>query len=114
MANTPYVSSSNPAMKFTGLMAPAATDYLGFYGATPIVQPASANQAAVTVTLVTALATTVFSEAKTGMWAFGSSTAAQLFRTRINQAKVDIGAINVELTAIRAALVSLGLIKGAA
>lgn len=74
----------------------------------------SANQAAVTGTLVTALATTTFSEAKTGMWAFASSTAAQLWRTRLNQAQVDVVAINAELTAIRAALVAHGLIKGAA
>lgn len=63
----------------------AATDKIGFYGNTPVVQPDA--------TALTALATTVFSEAKTGIWGFGTSTAAQLFRTRINQLIADVASL---------------------
>jgi len=102
MTSTPYATSNT------------LDQYKGFYGTTPIVQPSGAAQAATTATMVTALATTVFSEAKTGMWAFSSSTVAKLYRTRINQAVVDVVALATECNAIRTALVNLGLIKGSA
>ena len=95
----------------------AITDTVGFYGATKVAQGASASQAAVTLTAVSAIATTVLSAAYTGMWAFSSSTVAQTWRTRINQLRVDVTAMNVLMTAVRKALVpttGVGLIKGAA
>ena len=101
----------------TATYGDAATDKIGFYGSTPVVQPSGASQAAVTITCVTALATTVLSAAFTGMWAFSSSTAGQLWRTRINQLKVDVGAINVLLTKLRKDLVpttGVGILKGGA
>lgn len=55
----------------------------GFYGTTPAVQP--------TATALTALGTTTFSAAYTGMWAFASSTAAKALIARVNQLVVDIG-----------------------
>lgn len=67
--------------------------------------------AATTATCVTALATTVLSAAFTGMWAFSSSTAGQLWRTRINQARVDIGALTTEVNAIRTQLINTGIWK---
>lgn len=115
MASTPYVSNFTEygqKVISPALIGTAATDKVGFYGTTPATQPTSANQAAVTVTAVTALATTVFSAVDTGKWGFSSSTVAKTFQPRINQCVVDIGAINTELTAIRSALVALGLIKG--
>lgn len=68
-----------------------ATDLVGFYGTTPVAQQTF------TATAVTALVTVVFSEAKTGIWGFGSSTAAKLHRTRINQLIVDVTALNTKL-----------------
>ena len=65
----------------------AATDKLGMYGVTPVVRAAA--------TAVTALATTVFSEAKTGIWGFGTSTAAQLVCTRINQLIADVASLKL-------------------
>lgn len=90
---------------------------LGFYGATPVAQPSGASQAAVTVTAVTALATTVFSAAMTGMWAFSSSTVAKTFQPRINQLIVDVAALKTLLNKVRAGLVpttGVGLLKGGA
>lgn len=164
MSSTPYqttntyydetLSGGNTGI----LIGTAVTEKVGFYGITPAIQPASANQAAVTKTLVTAvaltlvtavaitaataIAATTFSEAKTGMWAFASSTVAKTFQARINQvvvdlatikarvdqgkvdlatvkarvdqAKVDIAAITTLDNQIRANLVTLGIIKGAA
>lgn len=60
-------------------------DKLAFYGGTPATQP--------TATALTALATTTFSAAYTGMWAFASSTAAKAVVARVNQLVVDIAAL---------------------
>lgn len=76
------------------------TDLIAFYGKTPVAQLSSASQAA-----ATAVGTTVFSEAKTGMWAFQSSTAAAALITKVNAAIVLANKL-------RADLVTLGLIKG--
>lgn len=86
----------------------------GFYGETPVVQPASASQAAVTITAVTAIATTVFSTAAAGVYGFQSSTAATALVTRARQMQVDVEAMGVLLNQIRAELVDLGLISGGA
>lgn len=87
---------------------------VALYGVTPVVQPSGASEAAVTKTLATALATAVFSAAYTGMWAYSSSTAAKLVVTRINQAKVDVGALTILVNKLRADLVALGAVKGGA
>lgn len=78
----------------------SATDKLGFYGATPVVQPTSASQAAVVYTagIGTASATSGL-QALTGT--FNS--------TLISNALVTLAA---QGNAMRAALVSLGIITG--
>jgi hypothetical protein len=72
---------------------------LGSYGVAPVDQPASADQAALTVTAVTAVTTS-----------FVTATN----QARINQVIADLGALETKYNAIRAALVSTGWIKGAA
>lgn len=69
-------------------VAKASTDKLGFYGTTPVVQPSSASQAAVTGT-TTATATTT-----------ALAADVVLLTTLANQ--------------LRSELVALGLIKGSA
>ena len=82
-----------------------------FFGATPVVQPTSASQAAVTLTAVTAVATTA---ATTGAAIHGytTNTQADKIPTLLNQLRVDVTAMNVLLTQVRAELVTLGLIAG--
>lgn len=80
-----------------------SADLIGFYGATPVAQPSSASQAA-----VTALGTVTISAANTSaVHGFSSSTAAATLVTRVGQA---ITLANQ----LRAELVELGLIKGSA
>jgi hypothetical protein len=67
----------------------SATSLISFYGATPIVQPTSANEAAVATTGATT----------TTPWGFTTSTQANAIVTLVNQMRAD--------------LVALGLIKGA-
>lgn len=67
----------------------AATDLIGFYGVTPVVQPSGSAQAALTLT--TALSS-----------GYGFTTA-----TAFN-------AFTAQLEEIRASLVDLGLLKGSA
>lgn len=70
-------------------MGGAATDKIGFYGVTPVVQPAGAAQAALTLTTAT-----------TNGYGFSAATA--------------FDAMVAQLEEIRASLVDLGLLKGAA
>ena len=63
--------------------------YISFYGVTPVTQPASSAQAALTLTT-----------ASTGGYAFSTATAFNAF--------------TAQLESIRASLVLLGLIKGSA
>ena len=93
----------------------SATSKVGYYGVTPVVQPSSASQAAVTATAVTAIGTTTLSAANTSaVFGFSSSTAGNALVTRVDQLQVDVAASVVLLNQIRSELVTLGLIKGSA
>lgn len=76
----------------TNVMGDNAADTIGFYGVTPVVQPSGATQGVTGVVSVASLSATV--------WGF--SCSATYYAT------VQL------LEAIRTALVSQGLIKGAA
>jgi peptidoglycan hydrolase CwlO-like protein len=78
----------------------AATAKIGAFGVTPVVQPASANQAAVTATSTNGTA----------------GAAADLTALKAEAEKIgdDVRAAIVLLNELRTALVNLGLIKGAA
>jgi hypothetical protein len=91
-----------------------AADTIGFYGATKIAQPASASQAAFTPSTLTAIAATVFSTAAAGVWGFSSSTVAKSYRTQVNKLIVDLPKVETLLIQMRADIVELGLLKGAA
>lgn len=79
----------------------SATKKGAFFGKTPIVQPSGAAQAAVATTAITTAATT------TTPWGFATSTQAD------NLAAI-VAANRTLVNQMRADLVSLGLIKGAA
>lgn len=83
-----------------------------FFGATPIAQPASANQAAVGATVGVAVATT----GATQTTPYGFTTAAQAndLVARVNELKTLGEANKVLVNEMRANLVALGLIKGSA
>lgn len=69
------------------VLGQSATDKVGFYGVTPVVQPS-----------VTAIGTTTISQVgTTGKWAFATSTAALAFVARVIslQDKLDaLGLVN--------------------
>jgi len=72
---------------------------LAFYGATPIVKPTSANEAAVPTTAIDALVTSTATEAD--------------ISTTVNLVITQVAAQTVLLNQLRSDLVSLGLIAGA-
>ena len=72
----------------------STTDKVGFYGVTPVVQQTY------TQTAVTAIVTTTFTEAKTGIWGFSSSTVAASYKTRVNQLVVDVDKIHDRLVTL--------------
>lgn len=93
----------------------STTDKVAFYGVTPVVQPTSASQAAVTITATTALATATISAITAtdgGVHGFSSSTVAGAYVARVKQMQVDIEAVGVLLNQLRGELVDLGLIAG--
>lgn len=87
----------------------ATTDYVGFYAATPIVQPTNASQSAVTIVTNSAGGTGSYT---TGLQAisgtFNSTLLANAFATVAAQSNANAVLVNQ----LRSDLVSLGLIKG--
>lgn len=81
------------------LVGATATHLIAFYGKTPVVQPTSADQFAVTST---ALSSTVTS---TTPYGYASSTVLQTMLTRVSS-------LSVFCAQLRADLVTLGIIKG--
>lgn len=98
----------------TRLGRDATTEKVGFFGATPVVQPTSASQAKVTATATTAMSTTLtISAANTSkVFGFSSSTVGKEIVKSVSEQQVDLAAAIVLLNQIRSDLVDLGLIKG--
>lgn len=86
MATYQYLDGTNADGTILGQSATAS--YVGFFAKTPVVQPTSANQAAVATTAATSAG---------GLYGFSSAQANGII-TLLNQ--------------IRSDLVNLGLIKG--
>ena len=86
------------------------SEKVAFYGSTPVIQPSSASQGAVTATLVTAMATTAATTSSANGYA--TNTQADAIPVKINQAVVDIAAVTVLVNQLRAELVTLGIIAG--
>lgn len=104
--------STNSNEKLTILSA--VTQKLGFWGTTPVVQPAHADQAAL------GAVTTVGSNTGTaaaGLSLIGDTTMSNQAAAIMNDLaalREDIAAAFVLLAAMRTGLVNLGIIKGAA
>ena len=97
----------------TKLFSKLAETEVGFYGVATVTQPASGSQAAVVVTAITAMATTA-ADTASGSFKYVNATQADAIPLLLNQCVVDIGAMNTLLTQLRAEMVTLGLISGAA
>ena len=83
MAEYEYIGDGRPDGTIVGR---ASTEKVGYYGTTPVVQPTSANQAAVAGTVTTTAVTTALA--------------------------VDVAALIVLANQLRSELVTLGIIKG--
>lgn len=88
------------------------TSEFGLYGATPVAQPADADQAAVDTTPITPLVTTAATQ--TTPWGFASQAQADAIATQVNLLITQGAALVALANAIRDALVIIGEIKGAA
>jgi len=77
----------------------ATTELVGFWGASPVDQPASANQFAITSTTLTTITDIVTTASMTG---------------NINAIVARVNSISVFCYQLRADLVEAGLIKGSA
>lgn len=86
MAQYEYIGDGRPDGTIIGR---TSTEKVGFFGTTPADQPASANQAAVSTTITTTLATNTVLE-------------------------TDLAATIVLVNQLRTDLVELGLVKGSA
>ncbi|WP_276199808.1 hypothetical protein [Chelatococcus sp. XZ-Ab1] len=83
----------------------------GFFGASPITQPAHADQASYTLTVG---ATLTITGTQSSPWGFASQSDLNNLVARVNELRADILGVHKLLTAIRSALVALGLMKGEA
>ena len=113
------LSDQNPSGTRLGY---TSSDLIAFYGATPVVQPSSALQAAASVTTGTALTTTVITTASTSTAPFGfTSTVADVLTAIVDTNRVLTNVLLTRVTELiagynrmRVDLVALGLIKGSA
>lgn len=85
----------------------AATDKLGCYGATPVVQPSTIS--GVTTAEITSVTTTA-ATSTTNAWGYSTSTQADAIVTAVNALIVRAGVLTTQGNAATAALISLGLI----
>jgi hypothetical protein len=86
-----------------------ATQKLSLWGATPIVQPSGAGQAAVSTTIAATSAT-----ATNGGWGANTEANFNAIVSNLNNARTDILALTTLTNALRAAAVASGAIKGSA
>ena len=103
-----YIGSNMSGGMSLGLSA--TDDKVSLYGVTPVVQPTSASQAAVTATAVTATNTTV--SITTAAHGFATGTQGDALITRVAQLQVDSAATVVLINQLRTELIAVGIIKG--
>ncbi len=103
-----HLSNQNPDGTDLG---ESATDLVGFYGTTPIAQPSTASQDAVTATAVTAVNTTA--TITTAAHGFTTGTFGDKVVKRVAQMQVDVAALVILTNQMRTDLTALGIIKGA-
>jgi len=82
-----------------------------FFGADPIEQPHHADQASYTLTVGATLSIT---GTQSSPWGFASQSDFNNLVARVNELRADMLGVHKLLTAVRSALVGLGLIKGEA
>lgn len=90
-------------------IATATTQKLGFWNATPVVQPASANQGSVTLSGSNPAAYNALTFSATV-----TQAEAEAFRDLVSDTAQDIANLHTLLEALRSAGVTTGLIKGSA
>ena len=84
----------------------AASGKIGFYGVTPVTQPAGANQAAVTLGNVDGeIAGMTISDPP-------SQAEVQALRDKCEELADDVRALSVLIHALREALVAVGVVRG--
>ena len=97
----------------TGLkIGTAVTEKIGFYDATPVIQPTAANQADQGV-MTTVGANT--GTAGAGLTLIGDTTAvdqADNLMDDLEALRADVNSLDLLLTEVRTALVNTGIIKG--
>lgn len=83
---------------------------LGFFGATPVVQPTSANEAAASTASITVVVTTATTA--TSPVGFTTTAQANAIPTAINSLITQVGLLTTLANQLRADAVTVGLIKG--
>jgi hypothetical protein len=122
--NMPTVASASISMNSganistgtdTGtIIATAAAQKLGFWGATAVIQQASNAQNAVITTVGSAVNATnaVNTVDAPNSYGFASAAQANMIVTNVNALRTDVLAVNTLVNRLRADLVTVGIIKG--
>ena len=92
----------------TRLGRSATTSYVGFWGATPVVQPTSTSQSAVSTASITAVATTPV----TGTYGFVTSAIGNALIVAMNDTVTRAAVLTTLVNQLRSDLVTTGIIKG--
>jgi hypothetical protein len=108
MAEYNYVGDGSPDGT---IVVKSTTEKLGFYGTTPVTQPTSANQAAVSTAAITTVVTTAITTAA-GIYGFTTAAQGLALATAINSLITQVAANVVLVNQMRSDLVTLGILKG--
>lgn len=99
------LSNANPSGTSLGQ---SATDLVGFYGVTPVVQPTATAQSVVATTAIT----TAISTSVTGTFGFVTTAQGDAIVAAVNSLIARVAANVTLINRVRLDLVATGLIKG--
>ena len=92
------------------VLGKTAAKLVGFWGATPVVQPSGASQSAVATATITAVSTAT---AVTGGYSYSTTAAFTTLQTTVNDLVTSRAALVTLINQLRSDLVTAGLIAGA-
>ena len=98
----------------TNKIGNAATDTIGFYGITPVAQRAGSAQTAVSTSALTNVSATAVDASVAGAFAFVSSTQVNTVIDALSMLVPRVSTLITLTNELRAALVAIGVITGAA
>lgn len=92
------------------VLGQSSSELVGFWGATPVVQPSGASQSAVSTATITAVSTAT---PITSGYGYSTTALAEAMQTAVNDTVTRVTALTTLVNQLRSDLVTAGIIAGA-